>query len=124
MAIKILVCDDDEAVLGLVRFKLLKDNIGEVFIARDGQEALRQLQEQDFDLVITDIHMPHHDGGQVLNFIRVEQQKNTPIIMLSSDAEEEVIALAKKQGVNEFVKKPLKSADDVAKRVRKLLHLK
>ncbi|MBI1769743.1 MAG: response regulator [Bacteroidetes bacterium] len=124
MALKILICDDDEAVLSVVRFKLLKDNIGEVFTARDGDEAMKQLREQDFDLVITDIHMPYHDGGQVLNLIRDEQKKKTPIIMLSSDAEEEVIAMAKKQGVDEFIKKPLRSADYVASRVKKLLHLK
>ncbi len=124
MAFKILICDDDDAVLSMLRFKLQKDNIGEVFTAQDGHQALKQLQEQDFDLVITDIHMPYHDGGQVLNLIRVQQKKTTPVIMLSSDGEEEVIALAKKQGVNEFIKKPLKSADEVASRAKKLLSMK
>ncbi len=124
MPLKILICDDDEAVLGMLRFKLAKDNIGEVFTAHDGYQAMKHLREQNFDLVITDIHMPHHDGGEVVNLIRNEQKKIIPIIMLSSDGEEEVIALAKKNGVNEFIKKPIKSADDVAKRVRKLLHLK
>lgn len=121
---KILICDDDEAVLSMIRFKLIKDNIGEVLTARDGYQAMQHLKSQDFDLVITDIHMPHHDGGQVLHFIRSELGKTIPIIMLSSDAEEEVIALAKKQGVNEFIKKPIKSADEVAKQVRRLLSRK
>jgi len=124
MAPKILICDDDETVLAMVRFKLLKDNVGEVFTAHDGLQAMKQLREQDFDLVITDIHMPHHDGGEVVNLIRNEQKKTTPIIMLSSDGEEEVVAYAKKNGVNEFIKKPIKSADEVAKQVRKLLNYK
>lgn len=40
MAIKILICDDDEAVLRMVSFKLTKDNIAEVFTACDGDEAI------------------------------------------------------------------------------------
>lgn len=124
MAIKILICDDDEAVLRMVSFKLTKDNIAEVFTACDGFEAMKQLREQNFDLVITDIHMPHHNGDEVLNLIRVEQKKTIPIIMLSSDGEEEVIALAKKLGVNEFIKKPLKSADHLSKQVKMLLKIK
>lgn len=118
---KILVCDDDEAVLSMIQFKLTNDNLGKVYTARDGYQAIQQLRAEAFDLVITDIHMPYHDGGEVLNLIRVEQKKTTPIIMLSSDGGEEVIALAKKQGVNEFIKKPIKSVSDVANAVKKLL---
>ena len=118
---KILICDDDEAVLSMIQFKLTNDNIGQVYTARDGHQAIQQLKEQAFDLVITDIHMPYHDGGEVLNMIRVVQKKTTPIIMLSSDGEEEVIALAKRQGVNEFIKKPIKSTSDMINIVRRLL---
>jgi len=118
---KILICDDDDAIVSMISFKLAGENVGEIFTARDGYQAMEQLKGNDFDLVITDIHMPYHDGGEVLNLIRVEQKKTIPIIMLSSDAEEEVIALAKKQGVTEFIKKPIRSPNEVAKLVKKLL---
>jgi CheY-like chemotaxis protein len=119
---KILICDDDDAVLSMIRFKLISENVGDVFTAQDGYQAMEQLKKEDFDLVITDIHMPYHDGGEVLNLIRVEQKKTIPIIMLSSDSEEEVIALAKKQGVTEFIKKPIRSPNEVVKLIKKLLH--
>jgi DNA-binding response OmpR family regulator len=64
--------------------------------------------------------MPYHNGDEILKLVREEQQKKTPIIMLSSDGEEEVIALALKLGVNEFIKKPL-DPDVLMKKVKKLL---
>jgi DNA-binding response OmpR family regulator len=117
---KILVCDDDEVVLGII--KLTLQNAGmEPYLAGDGREALRQLREHEhFDLIITDIHMPYHNGDEVLRIVREEQQKNTPIIMLSSDGEEEVIALALKLGVNEFITKPL-DPTKLLKKIKKLV---
>lgn len=117
---KILVCDDDEVVLGII--KLTLQNAGmEPYLAGDGREALRHLREHEhFDLIITDIHMPYHNGDEVLKLVREEQQKNTPIIMLSSDGEEEVIALALKLGVNEFITKPL-DPTKLLKKIKKMV---
>jgi DNA-binding response OmpR family regulator len=117
---KILVCDDDDVVLRII--KLTLQNAGmEPYLASDGRQALKHLHENvHFDLIITDIHMPYHNGDEILKLVREEQQKKTPIIMLSSDGEEEVIALALKLGVNEFIKKPL-DPDVLMKKVKKLL---
>ncbi|HEY9046397.1 MAG TPA: response regulator [Ohtaekwangia sp.] len=117
---KILVCDDDDAVLKIIQIALRNENM-EVLVANDGRKALQYLQENHaFDLVITDIHMPYHNGDEVLKTIREDQKKNTPIIMLSSDGEEEVIALALKLGVNEFITKPV-DTDKLIKKIKKLL---
>ena len=64
--------------------------------------------------------MPYHNGDELLSFVRNEQGKQTPLIMMSSDTEEEVIDLALKLGVNEFIRKPLKQAD-VEKALKKFL---
>lgn len=105
---RILVCDDEEIVLKAIEVAL-KDK-AEIVLARDGRQALELLKgETYFDLIITDIHMPHYNGDDVLKLVREDQKKNTPIVMLSSDGEEEVIALALKQGVNDFIVKPVDS---------------
>lgn len=119
MTKKILICDDDEMVVKTIQFRVIEDKLGEVFIARNGLQALKFLREQHFDLVITDIHMPYHNGDEVVSLIRVEQKKNIPIIMISSDGDEEVVTLAKKLGVNEFISKPVKSKE-VGRLVRQL----
>jgi DNA-binding response OmpR family regulator len=116
---KALVCDDDIACLRIIQKKLESENLI-VFTARDGEEGLRKLKEYDFDVVITDIHMPFHSGDELVAFIRQNQKKDTPIIMLSADSEEEIIALAFRQGVDAFIKKPVKP-DDLIKAVRKVI---
>lgn len=102
-----MVCDDDAVLLRMIELSLKEERLGEVVVARNGREAMDILRSQSFDLVVTDIHMPHYQGEDILNLLRKEQRKNTPIIMMSSDGDEDVIAIAKKQGVNEFVKKPI-----------------
>jgi DNA-binding response OmpR family regulator len=117
---KVLVCDDDEIVLKVAEVALQREN-AEVTVARDGRQAMKHLKgDTQFDLIITDIHMPYHNGDQILQLVREEQQKNTPIIMLSSDGEEEVIALALKQGVNDFIVKPV-DAVKLMKKIKKFL---
>lgn len=103
---KILVCDDDEVVLKTIEVAL--KNRAEVISVRDGYQALEFLKaHDDMDLIITDIHMPHYNGDDVLKLVREEMKMTTPIVMLSSDGEEEVIALALKSGVDDFIVKPV-----------------
>ncbi|MBL0744627.1 response regulator [Chryseolinea lacunae] len=118
---KILVCDDDVVVLKVIQLALEAEKY-DVVLAKDGKQAFQQLRDTtDFDLIITDIHMPYHNGDEILKWVRIEQNAKTPIIMLSSDGEEEVIALALKQGINAFVVKPV-NAKDLVKKVNKLLN--
>lgn len=119
---KILICDDDEMIIRQILFVLDQDNLKDVTITRDGFQAMKQLREQEFDLVITDLHMPHHNGDEILNLIRIVQKRTTPIIMVSSDAEKEIRALAKKEGVSEFIEKPIK-LKEFSKIVKRLLKL-
>jgi CheY-like chemotaxis protein len=117
---RILVCDDEEVVLKVVQVALQYKN-ADVVLARDGREALQILRGgHHFDLIITDIHMPHYNGDDVLKLVREEQKKDTPIVMVSSDGEEEVIALALKQGVNDFIVKPV-DAEKLLKKIKRFL---
>jgi DNA-binding response OmpR family regulator len=127
---KILICDDDVVLLRMMELSIKEQNLGEVVVAKNGREALQILRNQHFDLVVTDIHMPYHNGEDILNLIRQEQRKSTPIIMMSSDGDEDVIATAKKKGVNDFVKKPIKSVevnalmDAIARQIKSITSLK
>jgi DNA-binding response OmpR family regulator len=117
---KILVCDDDEALVSMIRFKLSRENLGEVIKAMDGREAKSLLQEQDFDLVITDIHMPYHSGLEITTFIRNELKKTTPIIVLSAEGLENTVLQAFEIGANDFITKPFSPAE-LAVRVKRIL---
>jgi CheY-like chemotaxis protein len=120
---KILVCEDNDVALKVIQLAL-KGIPGQTIIARDGRQALQALDAHpDVDLVITDIHMPFNNGDVVLDQIRNVQEKKTPIIMISSDANDDVIRIALNSGVNEFVEKPL-DPDVLKSKVKKLLKLK
>jgi CheY-like chemotaxis protein len=116
---KILVCEDDVVVNKIIQVALEGPKI-QLTHAKDGIQAMKLLKQDTYDLIITDIHMPYHNGDEVLNFVRNEQKKNTPIVMISSDAEEEVIQMALKSGVNEFIKKPL-DTDALRKKLSKYI---
>jgi CheY-like chemotaxis protein len=117
---KILVCEDDVVLHKVIQVALESQN-HEVTFVKDGLRALDLLRKDaHFDLIITDIHMPYQNGDAILQFVREEQKKTTPIIMISSDNEEEVISLALKSGVNDFISKPL-STEKVLRSLKKVL---
>jgi len=116
---KVLVCDDDIIVLKVVHVVMEMEGIEAVYV-KDGRKAIQHLQDDTFDLIITDIHMPHNNGDEILKLVREEQQKDTPIVMISSDTQEEVVALALKQGVTQFIKKPI-DATSLHQQLKKFL---
>jgi DNA-binding response OmpR family regulator len=117
---RILLCEDDEALASMIRFKLTRDNLGEIVKASDGKEAMALLSSQEFDLVITDIHMPFHSGLEIVTFIREQLMKKTPIIMLSAEGLEATVLQAFAIGANDFITKPFSPAE-LAIRVKRLI---
>jgi CheY-like chemotaxis protein len=122
MAVRVLVCEDDLVSMKIIE-KILVDEKYEVVPAKDGFEAIRNIDKGEFDLIITDIHMPYHSGDEILKRVRSSSSGSIPVIMLSADTQEEVIALAYREGVNDFIKKPVKR-DELLKKIRKLLKSK
>lgn len=120
-AMKILICEDDEALISMIRFKLARENMGELFKATDGREAKVLLQENDFDLIITDIHMPYHSGLELTAYVRNELKKATPIIVLSAEGLEDTVLQAFAVGANDFITKPFSPAE-LAVRVKRILN--
>ena len=116
---KVLICEDDLVVLKTIQVALENENVETVSV-KDGLLALEKLRNNTFDLIITDIHMPFHNGDDIIRLVREEQKRDTPIVMISSDAQDEVIQFALKQGVNEFVKKPVDPLN-LQKKIRKFL---
>lgn len=116
---KILVCEDNEVERKVIEVALHGTG-ADTFFATDGRKAMKLLQEFEFDMVITDIHMPYHNGDEILTMVREHQKKMIPIVMISSDHEEEVVKLALKLGVNEFIEKPI-NPEQVKKKLKRFL---
>jgi len=85
---KVLLIDDENAILSFLHDVLI--NLGyEVEIAHDGKEGVALFEDnQDLDLVITDIRMPRMNGNAVAKYIRSSDRSNIPIVAISGFANE------------------------------------
>jgi DNA-binding response OmpR family regulator len=103
----ILVVDDEPAVTRVLQLQL--EGAGhQVRVAHDGEQALKMLREEPFDLVITDICMPRMDGRQFCEQVRSERPDGEPLIfVVSSRPEDEYRSWTQDLPNIEFLEKPL-----------------
>ncbi|MEL0642320.1 MHYT domain-containing protein [Pseudoalteromonas aliena] len=108
--LRVLVVDDIEQNTELLSILLSRDH-HEVATTSNGLEAIKIFKEQDFDVILMDIHMPECDGIQATHRIReIENQrqlKYTPIIALTASVLQQDKLTAKKAGMNGFTNKPV-----------------
>ncbi len=106
MARKILACDDEPAILDLVRVNL--ERAGYVVVtAADGREALATLQSERPDLVILDVMMPYTDGLGVLQAIRRDVgTRDLPVILLTARSATTDVLRGWQQGADLYLTKP------------------
>lgn len=116
---KILVCEDDYMVIKAIEHKLTREGY-EVEIANDGRMATEKLKNHDYDLVLTDLLMPFVGGLELINLLKVDLQKSTPIIVLSKVGNEETIIEAFKLGADDYLTKPF-SPNELSIRVKRFL---
>ena len=115
---KILIAEDEPSILKLMELRLRKEG-HEIFTAENGKDAMEQILESGPDMVITDIMMPYNSGIEVLNFAKVRNKK-TRVIVLSLMGQENVILEAFQFGADDYLTKPFRLNELVA-RVNRLL---
>ncbi|WP_375561347.1 response regulator transcription factor [Bernardetia sp. OM2101] len=116
---RILIADDEPNILLSLDF-LMRKNGYEVFVARDGKEAVEIIKKQKPNAVILDIMMPEMDGYEVCQFIRNnEELKSTKVIFLSAKTQPSDIEKGLKMA-DSYITKPF-STKDIVNEVKKLL---
>ena len=103
-AARILVVDDEEAMRLMLTQALSQDGYS-VTAATDGQEAVEILQEEDFDLILTDIIMPRLDGVGVLRAAK-RLDPRRPVIMITGYPSRESIKKMVRLGATDYIAKP------------------
>ena len=98
---------DDSVTVRKVTSRLLERNGMNVLTAKDGVDAIAQLQEQKPDVMLLDIEMPRMDGFEVATLVRHDERlKDLPIIMITSRTGEKHRERAMNIGVNQYLGKP------------------
>jgi len=118
MSKKILIIDDSRIARQQV-INALKGAEFEMVEAVDGNDGLSKAADSEVRLVICDVNMPVMNGIELLTALRARSTAMPPVLMLTSEAQPELIAEAKKQGATAWMMKPFKP-DLLVRAVRKL----
>ena len=111
---RILLIDDEELVLKSIE-KFLKKEGYEVISVNGAQEAIKKVQETDFDLLVTDIRMPNLNGIDMICRIREVLKSNgknqIPEVCITGYADNDLNQKAEELGVAEYLYKPFDLRD-------------
>ena len=103
---QILVVDDEEDILELVRYNLAKEGY-HITGALTGEDALNKAQTENFDLIVLDLMLPGIDGLEVAKRLKSSPKTSQiPILMLSAKGEEADIVTGLELGADDYITKP------------------
>ena len=115
---EILVVDDEASIRTLISEVM---NIAgyQVAIAEDGLDALNQIRNKKFDLIVLDVNLPKLDGFALLEKIR-ESAPTQPIIMISARTEKDDVTHGLRLGADDYIRKPF-SVEELVLRIENRL---
>ena len=115
---RLLIVDDEPSVVDVIRSRFEREGfaVGE---AGSGEEALRRLSEESYDLVILDIGLPGIDGFETLRRLRTQGHEQ-PVLLLTARGDEVDRVVGLELGADDYVVKPFSPRELVA-RIRALL---
>ena len=108
---RMLVADDDPAILRLIATILEKENFN-VVTARDGREAYKILQaDPNFTAAILDVVMPHISGPELVRYMKSEDRlKRIPVMMMTAEQDPKLSSDSFSAGAVVFLPKPFTTA--------------
>ena len=102
----VLVVDDEEDILNLVEYNLLKNHY-QVSCVATGEEAMQFVSKSKPDIIVLDLMLPEIDGLEVCRRLKQnEQYKEIPIIMLTAKGEERDVIKGLELGADDYITKP------------------
>lgn len=117
---RVLVCDDDDLLLELLKFRLSAKGY-KVRTARNGREAIDSARAESPDAIVLDAMMPVIDGYEVLRQIReAPHMRHLPVIMLTARKGERDIVEALRLGASDYLAKPF-IPEELTARLSRLL---
>ncbi len=104
----ILIVDDSLSMRRIVRKFLENAGFNNLIDANDGRDALKVVQEQTVELIISDLNMPNMDGMQFLEAVKADPLlKNIPFVMLTVEAIQKTMNTALAMDIDSYIVKPI-----------------
>ena len=105
--LSVLVVDDSPLARKFIKNVLKNIGIEKITEARDGTEAIKLIDKEFYDLILTDYNMPKMDGEKLTHYVRENSsQSAVPIIMVTSEGDQKRLAAVKQAGVSGICDKP------------------
>ncbi len=112
---KILIVDDEADIIEILQFVLEAQGY-KCITAFDGEEGLKLAKEEKPDLIILDVMMPKINGYKISRLLKFDEKyKNIPILMITARSQEEDRIIGEETGADEYITKPFKVEEVVAK---------
>jgi two-component system chemotaxis response regulator CheY len=110
--LKVLIADDASVMRMLLKTMLQRLVRCQVVEAKDGPNAIKSAQDEQFDLVFLDVNMPHINGLTVLDALRKSQEyRTTPIVLLTALGQEKYRERGMALGATAYMLKPLREME-------------
>lgn len=103
---RILVCEDNNLTLRSIELAL-KNADYDVITAVDGREGIKILEEEEVDLLITDINMPYSLGLELVRHVNTQLENKIPVIIVTGITQHETEVHAVELGAKGYIRKPL-----------------
>ncbi len=109
MAYNILIVDDSPPMRAVIKktVKVSGFNVGQVFEASNGREALDVLRREWMDLVVSDHNMPEMNGLEMLEEMKKDELlRSVPVVMVTTEGSRERVETFRSMGIADYIKKP------------------
>ena len=109
---KVLIADDNKQIVSILSEYCKKNNftVSTVF---DGETALKEIEENEFDIILLDVMMPKKDGFDVCRQVR--SFSNVPIIMITARGEDYEKIMGLEIGADDYIVKPFSPGEIIAR---------
>ena len=111
MAFNVLIVDDSSSMRAVIKktLKVSGFNVGQFLMADDGKEALKVLEGEWVDIILTDINMPNMNGIELLTEVKKDEMlKSIPVVMVTTEGSDRVMQESMRLGAQGYVKKPFR----------------
>lgn len=111
---RILICEDNKLALKTISVVLKREGYESVTV-ENGNDAIALLENNLYDMVIVDIHLPYHSGLELVEYLRSGLKLKTPVLIVTAFSDPQMQRQAAELGIDGYIVKPFNPTDLINK---------